>query len=69
MPATPKEQSIKRHHIGIPRIAPKISAYGTTRTQASIPNVKSQLLRTGSRIAPVNASAITKCPNASQSVP
>jgi len=69
MPMIPKEQSIKRQSTGMPRKPPKMNAYGTIIAQAIMPKVNSQRLRTGSRNAPINATAITKCPNASQSVP
>src|SRR5437764_65031 len=68
-PPTPNEQSIRRHQNGIPRIAPNTSAHGITSTHAISPKSNSHRLRAGSRQAPTNASAITKCPKASQSVP
>jgi hypothetical protein len=48
---------------------PKTSAYGTTNTQASMPNSITQTLRTGSRQGATKASAMTKWAKASQSVP
>ena len=68
-PNTPNEQSISRHQIGIPRSPPQTNANGITSTQAIKPKSNSQRFRTGSRKAPTNAIAMTKCPNASQSVP
>jgi hypothetical protein len=68
-PHTPNEQSINRHHNGMPRNAPNPRANGITSPQAISPKSNSQRLRTGSRYAPMKAIAITKCPNASQSVP
>jgi hypothetical protein len=67
-PNTPNEQSISRHQNGIPRTAPNTSAYGITSTHAMRPKSNSQRLRSGSRSAPMNAMAMTKWPNASQSV-
>src|SRR5215469_4442311 len=58
-PKTPNEQSISRHQNGMPRTAPKISAYGMTNTQAMSPKSNNHRLRTGSRHAPMNAMAIT----------
>ena len=69
MPTTPKEQSIRRQKSGMPRIGPQISAVGTTRTQAIMPNSTIQTFRTGSRSGPRNATAITMWAKASQSVP
>ena len=68
-PQIPKEQSISRHPMGIPRNSPKTKANGITKPQAISPKSNNQRLRTGSRSAPMNAMAMTKCPNASQSVP
>jgi len=53
----------------MPRIGPAINASGKTITQAIIPNWITQMFFTGSFSGPINAVAITKCPNASQSVP
>ena len=69
IPPTPNAQSINRQPIGIPRTPPMSSANGTTSTHAIIPNSITQIFFTGSRSGPRNASAMTKCPNASQSVP
>ena len=69
IPATPKEQSISRQNIGMPRNPPTIRANGTTSTQAIMPNSITQMFRTGSRIAPMKAMAMTMWAKASQSVP
>ena len=55
--------------MGMPRKPPKINAHGMSSTQAIIPKVKSQILRTGSFNAPMNEMAMTRCPKASQSKP
>jgi hypothetical protein len=69
IPNTPNEQSIKRQPNGISRMPPMTKAKGITSTQAIIPNSMTQMFFTGSRNGPMNAMAITKCANASQSVP
>ncbi len=68
-PTTPKAQSMQRHQRGMPRSAPKTRAQGMTSAQAINPKSNSHRLRTGSHHAPMKARAITRWPNASQSVP
>src|SRR5579871_2836295 len=69
IPNTPKEQSISRQPNGMPRIPPAHNANGTTSAHAIIPNSTTQIFLTGFLNGPTNATAITKCANASQSVP
>ena len=69
MPNTPNEMSISVHHGGMPRIGPQTTASGTIAAHAIIPNWTTHTLRTGSRSGPQKATAITRCANASQSVP
>src|SRR5262245_58430375 len=57
-PKTPKEQSMRRHQMGMPRKVPQMKAKGMTLRQAMMPKSKSQRLRTGSRRAPMKTTAI-----------
>ncbi len=68
-PNTPKEQSMALHQSGIPLKWPAIKANGMTARQAIKPKSITQTLRTGSRQGPMNATAMTRCAKASQSVP
>lgn len=67
-PSAPNEQSISCQNQGMPRSVPKISANGTSIPQAIRPKSTTHTLARGSRRGPMNATAITRCANASQSV-
>ena len=68
-PNTPNDMSTQVHQNGMCRTGPAIRASGMMPAQAIIPNWTTQMLRTGSRIGPQNATAMVRWAKASQSVP
>lgn len=69
LPKIPKQQSTRRHERGMPRKCPAIRARGMTPAHPIRPNVITHLFLTGSMNGPMNAVAMTRWANASQSVP